>query len=270
MATQPQRNLINTLVSARRTALEADPALMEEIIKVLPDDVHWQKASALIDLIKNLPCDKRDDVDIDNVRPFVKDIKDSWLKSVVTDIISRFDKGGSLSEKQREVLRRGLADALKKPLEPGVYKMDGEYYRVTVNKMKKAVAKRLVIRNRDEAVYGIHSYGEFVYARDALNKLTEDMRVSEEEAREFGHKFKFCCNCGEAIGHGDKRGTLMSYAVGYGPVCAKRNNWSYPTNVQEAISICRRLNLSHPLLALVDAGKSIEEAEEELSKTTTQ
>jgi hypothetical protein len=262
MATQPQRNLINTLVSARRTALEANPEFMDEIVKALPEDVHWKEASKVIERLKTLPCDARADEDIDAVRDLVKDIKDTWLRLTVPDIIKRFDSGGALSDKQREVLRRGLEDALKAPLEQGIYKMNDEYYRVTKTKADhhKLVARKLVMRSMGDL-----RYCEFHYSKDALYKLTPDMRVSEEEARAFGHKFKLCCNCGEPIGYGDKRGTLMSYAVGYGPVCASRNNWSYPKNVQEAIDICHRLNLTHPLLTLVDAGKSIDEAEAELS-----
>lgn len=204
MATQPQRDLIIKLVKARSQAMESQEKLREEIKQAWPDNVHWKVTSALIDRIKALPCDPREDQDVDQVRAVISDIKDSWLRLVVPDIISKFDNGVMLSEKQRDVLRRAYADATKEPLVPGMYKMGDKYYKVMYNKAKRLSAKELVVRPAFP-----NPFCEFVFRRDVLDKLTVDMKLSEEEARQFGHKFKVCCNCGEPIGHGDKRGTLI-------------------------------------------------------------
>lgn len=60
---------------------------------------------------------------------------------------------------------------------------------------------------------------EFVYAPGAVQALTEDMRMSLDEAREFGIRTGTCCVCGAFL----KDAT--SVANGIGPVCAKRQAW---------------------------------------------
>lgn len=260
MATERQRAYLAKLIDARRTALGSNAEMLERIKSVMPESVHWSQVSKVIKELENLPVDQREDIDVDTVRPVLDSIKDGWLRVTAKDIISKFDRGALLSDKQRGVLQKAYINATTEPLQEGMYKIDDTYYKVMKGRNGSLVAKKLVVR------YNLpHSYCEFVYSKDVLDKLTVDMKLSEEDARAFGHKFKVCCNCGDPIGYGDKRGTLMSYAVGYGPVCANNNGWHYPRNIHEAVAICKRLGLTHPLLTILEQGFSIEEAEQQLT-----
>jgi hypothetical protein len=57
--------------------------------------------------------------------------------------------------------------------------------------------------------------------------------MSQEEASAFGKLHGFCCNCGLDID--DDR----SLAAGYGPKCAARHGWWYPT-YEEAADVLGR------------------------------
>lgn len=93
---------------------------------------------------------------------------------------------------------------------PGLYMIDGEIYRVALNRAKTRVyAKRLVGRR------------SWAYAPGVVNRLTDADLVTAERAAEFGHHRGFCCNCGADLT--DDR----SLAAGYGPVCARNNGWAW-------------------------------------------
>lgn len=67
--------------------------------------------------------------------------------------------------------------------------------------------------------------------------FSEATRVTAEVASAYADEFGQCCNCGEAIGEGKDR---RSIAVGYGPVCARRWGWYFPTNDEAEDIISRR------------------------------
>lgn len=93
---------------------------------------------------------------------------------------------------------------------PGLYMLDGDIYRIALNKAKtRAYAKRLV---------GQRSWA---YAPGVVNRITDADLVTTERAAEFGHHHGFCCNCGIPLT--DDR----SLAAGYGPVCARNNGWAW-------------------------------------------
>lgn len=116
---------------------------------------------------------------------------------------------------------------------------------------KAALAARLAplagLHLWDRKVYRIDSDG-IVEARRGrrwyevagdVAPFSEATIVSAEVASAYADEHGHCINCGEAIGEGESR---RSIAVGYGPVCAKRWGWFYPTDaVAESIITQRRL-----------------------------
>ena len=63
--------------------------------------------------------------------------------------------------------------------------------------------------------------------------------LTAERARAYAAEHKQCVACGEDIGH---KTTRRSLAAGYGPVCAKRYGWPYPTE-QQAEAILSATNI---------------------------
>jgi hypothetical protein len=104
--------------------------------------------------------------------------------------------------------------------EAGMYRTpDGTFYKVQISKQSgRAYAKRLIV---DDC-----GHVEFEYASGAIFDITADMKLTAEQAADFGHLYGTCCWCGIALGLGDdKRGAY----VGYGSTCAKNNGWPFPT-----------------------------------------
>jgi len=61
---------------------------------------------------------------------------------------------------------------------------------------------------------------EFVYAPGAVRALDPAMRMTLEDAMEFGVKTGTCCVCGIRLKD------AQSVARGIGPTCAKRETWN--------------------------------------------
>ena len=77
--------------------------------------------------------------------------------------------------------------------------------------------------------------------------------MSQDEATAFGKLHGFCCNCGTDID--DDR----SVAVGYGPKCAARYGWYYPT-YQEAADLLGR-PVTRPSGTVVAPSTTVDTAE---------
>lgn len=105
------------------------------------------------------------------------------------------------------------------------------------------------------ALAGLHLFGQKVYrisddgtvevrrgrrwyevTGDAA-PFSDATKVTAEIASAYADEFGQCCNCGESIGEGESR---RSIAVGYGPVCAKRWGWYYPTDAEAEDILTRR------------------------------
>lgn len=117
---------------------------------------------------------------------------------------------------------------------------------------KAALAARL------GALAGLHLFGRKVYRIGADGTVEvrrgrrwyevdgetapfgEATRVTAEVASAYADEVGQCINCGLAIGEGDDR---RSIAVGYGPVCADRWGWHFPTH-DEADAIIERRRLA--------------------------
>lgn len=97
--------------------------------------------------------------------------------------------------------------------EAGMYRTpDGTIYKVqlAVHGSGRLYAKRLEL-DQDEAN---GTRGSFEYAPGAIRELTADMRMSLEQAKEFGHIYGVCCKCGRTLTNEE------SIAAGIGPICA--------------------------------------------------
>jgi hypothetical protein len=77
-----------------------------------------------------------------------------------------------------------------------------------------------------------YQQGHLAIVKRALADGTAHL-MSQQEADAFGRLHGFCVNCGRDID--DDR----SLAAGYGPVCAKRHGWWYPT-YEEAADVLGR------------------------------
>lgn len=113
------------------------------------------------------------------------------------------------TEDQAPSVERPQAQA---DLEDAIYLIDGEVRKVyhTVHGSGQQVAK----------VWDTDSL-RFEYAgKRGLRGLTPAHKMTLEQAREFGHVYGVCCNCGATLT--DER----SIEAGIGPVCAGQGHWA--------------------------------------------
>lgn len=108
-----------------------------------------------------------------------------------------------------------------------MYKYDGDIYKVqkAVHGSGNLYAKKLVVLDGGYEVQSGEGWRggrltkvtvSFEYAPGIFNKLSEDDRLSLEEAREFGALYGTCCVCGRLLTN------ELSIALGIGPVCGSR------------------------------------------------
>lgn len=152
----------------------------------------------------------------------------SWLKvqrdpgyGFMSDMALRARTGVGFSPRQLDVLERIKTEhevtvrttvgvAPSEPITDGIYRTpDG-----TVIKVQKAVhgsgnlyGKRLVIDG---------DHGSFVYEPGLLKRITAEMKLSLDDAAEFGRLYGFCIVCGATLTDEN------SIARGIGPICAGR------------------------------------------------
>lgn len=223
--TEKQLSFIRSLVVERQLTLtETRPAWF-----VAPTTS--KEASDIIGLLKSVPRDPvatdpdllREITELRTLLPSLS-TKDAGFAH---SLIKQFDDRGSLSERQRPYVLSLIGKAKNPATEvgPGLYLKDDVVFKVYVTQSKRLGTKRLVDQGNGK--------GAFVYERGALSSLTDEHRLTEDQAREFGKQFGFCVACARTLD--DDR----SLAVGYGPVCADNNGWFYP-NAEQASAILNR------------------------------
>lgn len=222
---QKQIDFIRSLVAERQVALtETRPAWLKA-----PESI--KDASAIIALLKAVP---RDPVAVDeSLSKQVNELRallgnlDTRDAGFAVSLIRQFDERGSLSDKQTPYIATFIAKATNpsKPIDVGLYLLDGNVIKVYLTQNKRLGAKRLVPQGNGK--------GAFVYAKGVLGHLTDAHRLTEEQAREFGKQHGFCVACARSLD--DDR----SLAVGYGATCASNHGWFYPT-LQQASEILGR------------------------------
>lgn len=103
-----------------------------------------------------------------------------------------------------------IADASSAPVtEPGMYrKPNGVIFRVKWNKEKTHLYGQ---RLKENDYYGKKL--SFEFAPGVMKELTMGMRMSLEEAKEYGKKIGSCCVCGRTLT------AATSIEAGIGPIC---------------------------------------------------
>lgn len=147
------------------------------------------------------------------------------------DIIVKFTKReasaviGQAKEVEKEAAAKGADRVGPAELEDGIYRdNDGTYWKVyhTIHGRNVQVAKRLIITDNGDGTFN----GTFEYVgKKPLYHLTPAMLLNQEEAKQFGLIYGFC-----VFGHDLTR--EESLHVGYGPGCAKKMGWWYPTKAE--------------------------------------
>ncbi len=115
---------------------------------------------------------------------------------------------------------RARAAAAAVELEDGMYvrSTDGVIFKVYVTRSGQQVAKRAEV-----TVVGTDDDGKTVYEAEMvyegkapLRTLDATMRMSMDEAQQFGALYSHCCICGDHLEN------ELSIALGIGPVCGGR------------------------------------------------
>jgi hypothetical protein len=97
--------------------------------------------------------------------------------------------------------------ALHPVSEIGVYKHEGDFYRVREGRSGYLYAELIVVDP---------SGVSFEYSKGTIRKLYAEDRITLTEAAEFGRCFGACCVCGRTLTNPD------SIEAGIGPICAGR------------------------------------------------
>jgi len=96
---------------------------------------------------------------------------------------------------------------------------------------------RKVYRISDTGIVEVRRGRRWFKVKPDAAPFSESTRVTAEVASAYADEVGQCINCGLTIGDGDDR---RSIAVGYGPVCASRYGWYFPTTDEAEAIISRR------------------------------
>lgn len=105
----------------------------------------------------------------------------------------------------QERAEREAARKASVKVEAGIYLLNG-----VVHKVQKAV------HGSGNLYAKVLQDGAFVYAPGAIRSLLPEHKMTLEQAKEYGHLYGVCCNCGATLT--DEK----SIEAGIGPVCAKK------------------------------------------------
>lgn len=128
------------------------------------------------------------------------------MDALTKDTASEFIDG--LLKRARQLRAEQAEDTVPVELETGMYRRDGEVYKVVESQIGRMYAKRL-LKDEDGGF-------SFEYAAGAVKKLVPSDRLSLEDAAEFGRQFGTCCVCARTLTN------PKSVEAGIGPVCRTR------------------------------------------------
>lgn len=119
--------------------------------------------------------------------------------------------------KPKDTFPPGSEPVRKVVTEDGMYKYKDDIYKVqmAVHGSGKLYAKKLVAVDTDSIKGGVPKF-KFEYAPGAMLLLNADMKLSLEDAMEFGRLYGACCVCGRTLTN------ELSIHLGIGPVCGGR------------------------------------------------
>lgn len=144
---------------------------------------------------------------------------------------------GVLNCWRADLLRNGKSQpkaeqaALKAKAEPvtqdGMYRMDdGTIVKVQVahHGTGNLYAKRMVVLDEVRVTAsGKEIKAEFEYEPGLIRKLTPAMKLSLDEAKQYGQLYGFCCVCGTILTDDSPGGSIEK---GIGPVCGAKGFWA--------------------------------------------
>jgi len=230
MPSTNQINFIRSLVGERLQALSCE-SVEEAIERLQVERLDGKQASSVIDSLLKI---ERDPVEvtpaiaaeveaIEALAAVIEDLPERD-QEFASSLVSQYRSRGRLSEKQWPHVHR-LASKSSDP-ENGMYRHpDGRILRVYISNNGNTVTKTLVIED---------GKGRLDYTgRAPLAGLTAEHRLTEKEAAQIGRTHGFCVACLRRLDED------RSLAAGYGPTCAKANDWHYPS-AAEAASILNR------------------------------
>jgi hypothetical protein len=141
-------------------------------------------------------------------------VREDFLNRIATGTLDKRTASSAI-DMLRSAPRIARAAAPRRPaapaaeLEMGMYRHDGQIYRVMRSRESgRLYAKRLVLNIDGDA--------SFEYARGAVYTLTADDRMSLEEAKAWGVEMGICCVCAAVLTN------PVSVAAGIGPICGGR------------------------------------------------
>jgi len=147
-------------------------------------------------------------------------------------LVLQFDRKGRLSENQVPHVARlteRVATGSTGEVPAGLYRLGDDIVKVYITQNNRLGTKVLTFTDEGKA--------SFVYRSGLMSRLRADMRLTADEARAFGRQHSICCNCAQALD--DDR----SIAAGYGPTCAQKNGWKYPSQAEAAAILQRERGL---------------------------
>ena len=102
--------------------------------------------------------------------------------------------------------------------EPGIYRKDGQFFRVKAGRYDKSTfwAERIYVPDHSPSV-------AFIRAGKAIFLKASD-KITLAEARAFGVAVGSCINCGYTLDGEDGK----SLTAGYGATCSKNNGSALP------------------------------------------
>lgn len=223
---EKQIGFIRSLVAERQAYLaEHRPSWL-----VAPQSI--KDASRIIELLRAVPRDpvERDPREVSAINELRTLLNSMTTRDAgfASSLIRQYDERGTLSTKQwaciTDLVNR-IGKPEPKPVEPGLYVLDDQVIKVYLTQNHRLATKALVPQP--------NGTGSFVYVRGLLSRLTDEHRLTEEQARAYGRQYGFCVACARPLN--DDR----SIAVGYGQTCADNHGWFYPTQEQAGELLAR-------------------------------
>ena len=106
----------------------------------------------------------------------------------------------------------------KEPVTEGFYKLEDDIIKVVESRQGRLYGKKLELFY-DEESHTKPTKGVWEYVPGIMGKLTAEMKLSQDEAAEFGQLYGVCAICGTVLTNEE------SIERGIGPVCIKKVEW---------------------------------------------
>ena len=204
LASPKQVDYLNSLLAKHPAYRDVENLWPENVAKLSKSD-----ASKLIDELRNRKPEGKTTGATDKQAAFIrklgaeKGLTDEAIETVLAALQNPGDASRAI-DTLKAAPKVGPASEPKDELQDAIYKIDGEIRKVYHTQAGHQVAK-------------VWQDGEWEYVgKRGLRGLTDEHRMTLEEAKEFGAIYGICCNCSRRLTD------EVSIEEGIGPVCAKR------------------------------------------------